>query len=66
MQKLYFLKLYHQNNHGQGSFDKKNYQDAVLVSFTETPPTITTSNNTGKKISSTFSSKRKGFATKLR
>ena len=51
--------------HGQVSFDKKGYQDAVLFSFTATPPTITTVIHTGEQISSPFSSKRKGFDTKL-
>ena len=34
-------------NHSQVSFDKKGYQDAVLVLFTATPPAINTANHTG-------------------
>ena len=37
-------------HHGQVSFDKKGYQDAVLVSFTATPPNITTAINNGEQI----------------
>ena len=47
MRNVYFMKRYHQKKHVQVSFHKKVYQDAVLVSFTETPPDITTSTHTG-------------------
>ena len=52
--------------HGQVGFDKKCYQDAVLVSFTATPPDITTVTHTGERIYSPSSSKSKGYPTKLR
>ena len=46
-----FSKTLSPKNHGEVSFDKKGYQDAVLVSFTEIPPTITTYIHTrGKNI----------------
>ena len=44
---------------------KNGYQDAVLVSFTATPPDITTANHTGKEIFSPSLIKRKGFAKKI-
>ena len=51
---------------GQVSFDKTNYQGAVLVSFDATPPNINTDTHTGKNIYFLLSSNRKVFATKLR
>ena len=51
-------------NHGQVIFDKKGYHDAVLVSFTETPPNITTTIHTREQTPSTSSSRRKDFPTK--
>ena len=54
---MFFPETLSPKNHGQVSFDKRGYLDAVLVSFTATPPEINTP---------TFSSKRKGFAIKLR
>ena len=45
--KRLFSETLSQKNHGQASFDKQVYQYAVLVSFTETPPTITTGTHTG-------------------
>ena len=39
-------------HHGQVSLDKKGYQGAFLVSFTATPPSITTAIHTGEQISS--------------
>ena len=51
--------------HGQVSFDKKGYQDAVLVLFTAKPSVITTANHTGEQISSPSSSKMTVFATTL-
>ena len=38
--------------YGQISAEKKGCHNAVLVSFTETPPAITIANNTGEQISS--------------
>ena len=37
---------------GQIIFYKKVYQDELLVSFTETPPTVTTATHTGEEMSS--------------
>ena len=65
MWNVYFLKRYHQNNHGQVSSDKKNYQDTFLLSFTETPPAITTATHTGGLISALSSSNIEYFAKKL-
>ena len=55
-----------QKKHDQLRFDRKFYQDEVLVSFTATLPNITTDIRTGKQIYSTSLSKRKGFSTKTR
>ena len=49
--KRLFYETLSPKNHGQVIFDKKGYQDAVLVSFTATSPAITTSTHTGKQIS---------------
>ena len=43
----------------------KSYQNSVLVSFTATPPNITTDIHTGEQISSPLSIKRKAFEAKL-
>ena len=51
--------------HGQVSFDKRWYQDEILVSFTAKYRKITIAINTGKQISSLLSSKRKVFDTEL-
>ena len=64
MRNVYFMKACHQKSRSSKVW-KKSYHDAVLVSFTATPPVITTATNTGEQISSTFSSKSKGFTTKL-
>ena len=60
-----FYELSSTKNHGQLSFYKEGYQDAVLVSFTATTPNSTTSIHTGEQISSTLSIKRKSFSTEL-
>ena len=63
--KYLFSEMLSPKNHGQVSFDQNNNQDAVLLSFTETLPNITTDTHTREQISSPLSSKRKYFATKL-
>ena len=45
--------------------DRKVYEDAILVSFTSTPPDTTTDTNTCRQISSPSSNLSKGFDTKL-
>ena len=45
-----FPEMLSPKHHGQVSFDKKGYQDAVIVSFTAKPPTITTAIHTGEQI----------------
>ena len=64
-QNVYFLKK-HNKKKGQVCLDRKVYQDALIVSFTATPPAITTSTNTGEQISSLSSKIQMGFAKKLR
>ena len=44
-----FYEMLSPKNHGQVSFDKKIYQNAVLFSCTESPLTIITANHTGEK-----------------
>ena len=51
--------------HGQVNFDKKGYQDALLVLFTATTLAITTDTQTGERIYSPKPNTRKGFSTKL-
>ena len=63
--KKIFSETVSSKNHGQVSFNKKIYYDAILVLFTATPYFITTSTNTGEKIFSPSSNMRKVFATKL-
>ena len=65
-EKRVFSETLSPKDHGQVSFDKNVYKYAVLVSFTATPPAITTATKNGLQIYSTSSIKRKGFATKLR
>ena len=49
-----------------GKFLQKGYQDAVLVSFTATPPNITIDNHTGGGgVSSLLSIKRKYISKKI-
>ena len=52
-------------NHSQESFDKKSHQDAVMVSFTTTPPSITIAIHIGEEVYSPNSSYRKGFSTEI-
>ena len=52
-------------NHSQVIFDKKGYQDTVLLSFTATPLAIVAATRFKEIIYSLLSSKRKGFATRL-
>ena len=63
--KRLFYETLSPKNHGQVIFDKKGYQNAVLVSFTATLPAISTATHTGEQICSPLSSKSKYFATKL-
>ena len=49
--KYLFSEKLSPKEHSQVIFDKKGYQDAVLVSFTVTPPAITTAFQTGEHIS---------------
>ena len=51
--KMFISENLSPKEHGQVSFEKKGYQDEVLVSFTVTPPAITTAYQTGEHISST-------------
>ena len=62
--KYLFSETLSPKNHGQVSFDKKGYHDAVLVSFTATPPNITTTIHTREKTPSLSSIRRKDFPTK--
>ena len=39
--KSLFFETLSPKNHGQVSFDKKDYHDSVLASFTATPPNNT-------------------------
>ena len=64
-QNVYFLKK-HNKKKGQVCLDRKVYQDALIVSFTATPPEITPDTHIGEKISSTSSNTRKSFPAKLR
>ena len=50
--KCLFSETVPEKNQFQVSLDKKGYQYAVLVSFTPTPSSITTANQTGGQISS--------------
>ena len=45
-----FPEILSPKHHGQVSFDKKGYQDAVIVSFTATSTTINTAIHTGEQI----------------
>ena len=56
-----FSEMLSPKNHSQVSFDKKGYQDTVLVSFTATTPAITTNIHNGKHISFPSSMNRKDF-----
>ena len=53
-------------NHIQVCLYKKRYQYALLFSFAENPPFITTVNYTGEQIYSLLSKLNSGFDTKLR
>ena len=64
-QNIYFSETFSPKNHSQVSFDKRDYQVSVLVSFTTTLPKIITSIHIGEHISSPLSNKRKAFTTKL-
>ena len=57
--KCLFSETLSPKNHSRVSFDKKVYQDDVLVSLTETLTTITTANHVGEQIYSPLSIKRK-------
>ena len=48
--KRLFSETLSPKKHGQVSFDKIGYQDAVLVSFTTTPPALPQLLTIGKKI----------------
>ena len=43
-----FYEMVSPKTHGQVCLDQKQYQYALLVSFTSTTPPITTATNTGK------------------
>ena len=45
--KRLFYETLSPKKHGQVSFDKKGYQDIILVSFTASPPKITTAIHKG-------------------
>ena len=64
--KCLFSETLSPKNIGQVSFDKRIFQDPVLVLFSAKPPVITTYSNTGGKILYPSSSKRKDSTTKLR
>ena len=52
-------------NYGQVCLYIKTYQDAIIISFNETPPSITTVTHTCEQISSPYSNLCKGFTTEL-
>ena len=58
---ILFYEILSPKHHGQVSFDKKGYQDTVLVSFTATRPDITTATHAAGKIYYTSSIKRFGW-----
>ena len=66
MQDVYFYETVSPKNHGQVCMDRKFYQDALLVSFTANPPSITTANHTDEKISFPLSKLRHVLPANLR
>ena len=63
--KRLFTETVSTKKHGQVSLEKKVYQEALVVSFTENPPAITTDTHKGEQISSTPSNTSKSFPQKL-